>query len=45
MKDAPNNIPMNIIGLENISREIPEDGDILIFPVVFITPKDLRPSV
>ena len=44
-KDAPNNIPMNKIGLSQTSREILEEGDILIFPVVLITPKSFRPSV
>ena len=42
MKDAPNNIMMNVIGLAQTSRKTHEDGDILIFPVVFITPKSLQ---
>ena len=42
VKDAPNHIPMNIIGLSQTSREIIEDGDILIFMVILITPKALR---
>ena len=45
MKDALNHILMSIIGLAQTSREILEDGDILIFSVVLITPKDLWPSV
>ena len=36
VKDAPNHVPMNMIGLAQTSREIPEDGDIPIFPVVLI---------
>ena len=38
MKDAPNNIPINIIGLAQTSCEILDDGDILILLVVLITP-------
>ena len=45
MKDAPNYIPMNMIGLAQTSCEILKDGDILIFLVVFINPKALRPNV
>ena len=37
VKDAPNNIPDNIIGSSQTSREILEDGDIPTFPVVLIT--------
>ena len=37
VKDAPNNILMNMIGKAQTSREILEGGDILIFPVVLIT--------
>ena len=37
MKDAPNHVPMNMIGFDQTSREILEDGDVLIFPVVLIT--------
>ena len=44
-KEAPNYIPMNMIGLAQTSRKIIEDDDILILPVVLITPKALRPSV
>ena len=45
VKEAPNHISMNMIGLAETSRKILEDGDILIFPVVLVTTKDLRPSV
>ena len=45
VKDAPNNIPMNIIGLAKTSRKILKEYDILIFPVGLITLKALRPSV
>ena len=38
VKDAPNHIPMNMIGLAQTSREILEDGDVPIFPVVLSTP-------
>ena len=40
-KDAPNHILKNIIGSAQTLREILEDGDILIFPVILITPKAL----
>ena len=45
VKDAPNNIPMNMIGLDQTSREILKDGDIIVLPVFLITPRDLRPIV
>ena len=38
VKDTPNHIPMNMIGWSQTSREILEDGDILMFLVVLITP-------
>ena len=38
VKDAPNHILMNMIGLAQTSHEILDDGDILISPVVFNTP-------
>ena len=41
MKDAHNNVPMNMIGPVQTSREILEDGDDPIFPVVLITHKAL----
>ena len=37
VKDAANHVPMNMIGLAQTSREIIEDGDVPIFPVVLIT--------
>ena len=45
VKDTPNHILVNVVGLDQISSEILEDGDILIFPVVLITMNSLRPSV
>ena len=38
VKDAPNHVPMNMIGLVQTSRKILEDGDVPIFPVVLFTP-------
>ena len=34
VKDAPNHIPMNMIGLAYTSRKILEDGDVSILLVV-----------
>ena len=45
MKDAPNHVPMNMIDLDQTSRKILEDGDVLIFPVVLSTPDYPQPSV
>ena len=45
VKDAPNYITMNVVGLAQTSPKIIDDGDIIIFPVVLITPKDLHTSV
>ena len=42
MKDAPNHVPMKIIGLAQTSRKILEDGDVLIFPVVLSTLDSLQ---
>ena len=42
MKDAPNDIPMNIIGSTQNSREIFRGGGVPISPNVVITPKALR---
>ena len=42
VKDAPKHILMNTIGLAQTSRELLEDDDILISPVVLITQKALR---
>ena len=44
-KDAPNHVPMNMIGLDQTSRKILKDGDVPIFPVVITTPDFLQPSV
>ena len=38
VKDAPNHVPMNMVGLAHTSREIPEDGVVPIFPVVISIP-------
>ena len=45
MKDAPNHVPMNIIGLSQTSREILEDGDVSILLVVLITLDSLQLNV
>ena len=45
MKDAPNHVPMNIIGLAQTSREILEDGDVPLFIVVLSTPDSLQSSL
>ena len=45
LKDAPNHIRMIMVGLAQISRDILKDGDIIIFPLILITPKSLRPSI
>ena len=37
MKDAPNHVTVNMIGLAQTSHKILEDGDISISPVVLIT--------
>ena len=37
VKDAPNHVMMNMIGLEQTSREIFKDGYALILPVVLST--------
>ena len=42
VKYAPNHIPMNMIVLAQTSREILEDGDFPIFPVVISTPDSLQ---
>ena len=42
VKDAPNHIPTNMIGLAHTSSEIPEDGNVPIFLLVLTTPKSLR---
>ena len=45
VKDAPNHVPIKIIGLAHNSREILEDGDVPILLAVLITPYSLQPSV
>ena len=42
VKEAPNHVPMNMIGLTQTSPKILEDGDIPIFQVVIITPDSLQ---
>ena len=42
MKDAPNNVLMNMIGLAHTSLEILEDGVVPIFPVVISTPDSIQ---
>ena len=44
VKDSPNHVLMNMIGLDQISCEILEGGDVPIFPVVSITPDSKQPS-
>ena len=41
-KYAPNNVPINTVGLAQPSREILEDGDVPILPVVLSTPDSLQ---
>ena len=43
IKESPNHIPMNMIGLAQTSRKILEDGDVLIFTVVLITTDTTQP--
>ena len=45
VKDATNHSPMNMVGLAQNSREILEDSDVPIFPVVLISPYSTQPSV
>ena len=45
VKDAPNHVPMKIIGLSQTSREILEDSDVPIFPVVISTLGSLQSSL
>ena len=45
VKDPTNHVPMNMIGLAQISLETNEDVDIPIFLVVLITSFFLQPSV
>ena len=45
VKYAPNNFPMNMIGLAQTSREIFEDSDVPIFLVVLSTLDSLQSSL
>ena len=45
VKDAPNHVLMNMIGLSQTSLKILEDGDVPIFPLVSITPYSLHLTV
>ena len=45
VKDGPNHVPMNMIGLAQTSLKIIEDGDVPIFPVVLSTPYSLQSSL
>ena len=45
VKYSPNCVPMDMVGLYKTSREIPEDGDVPIFPVVLSTPDSLQSSL
>ena len=45
VKDAPNNVLMNMIDLDHTSREILEDVDVKILPVVLSTPDSLKLSL
>ena len=42
VKYAPNHIPMNMIGLNQTSREILKDGDVPISPVVLSASDSLQ---
>ena len=44
-KDAPNYVPMNMIGLSQTSYEILEDGDVPIVPVVLNILDSLQSSL
>ena len=44
-KDTPNHVPMKMIGLAHTSREILEDSDVPILPVVLLPPDSLQSSV
>ena len=45
VKDAPNNVLMNMIGLDQTSHEILEGGDVPIFTVVLGTPDSIQYSL
>ena len=42
VKDALNDVPMNMIGLVQTSQEILKGGDVPILPVVISTPDYLQ---
>ena len=42
VKDSPNHVSMNMIGLAQTSHEILNDSDVPIFPVVLCTPDPLH---
>ena len=42
VKDASNNVPVNMLGLAQTLRKILEDGDVPIFLVVLIIPYSLQ---
>ena len=42
VKDAPNNVPINMIGLSQTSREILKEGDVPILPVVISNPDSVQ---
>ena len=42
VKDAPNHVPVNMIGSAHTSLEILKDSDVPIFLVVIITPYSLQ---
>ena len=45
MKDSPNHVPMNIIGLAQTSHKIIKDGDVPIFPEFLINLDSLQLTV
>ena len=45
VKDAPNHVPMDMIGLAQTSREILDDGNVPIFLVGISTPDPLQISL
>ena len=45
LKDAPNHVPIKMIGLAQTSRKIIEEVDVPILPVVLITPDYLWSSL
>ena len=45
LKDSPNHVPMNMIGLAHTSHKILKDGDVPIPPVVLITQNYLQLTV